>query len=123
MSLLNDYMESCHMLHKITGNDNAYGGLTTTWIKGGAFNASIVFNTSMEARIAEKQGVTNLYTITTRRDVVLEYHDVLVRDSDGKVFRITSDGLDNKTPKSATLDMRQVTAEEWDVGQQDSSSL
>jgi hypothetical protein len=38
-----------------------------------------------------------------------------MRNSDGKIFRITSDGDDNHTPKSATLDMRQVSAEEWSL--------
>ena len=67
------------------------------------------------ARIAEKQGVTSVYTITTDKSVVLEYHDVLRRLYDGKIFRITSDGDDKYTPDSATLNMRQVTAEEWSL--------
>jgi hypothetical protein len=57
--------------------------------------------------------VTSLYTVTTSRAIVLEYHDVFRRESDGKIFRVTSDGDDLYTPKSAGLDMRQVTAEEW----------
>ena len=44
---------------------------------------------------------------------MLEYHDVLRRVRDGKVFRVTSDGDDKYTPESATLNMRQVTAEEY----------
>jgi hypothetical protein len=46
---------------------------------------------------------------------MLDFHDVIMRIADGKIFRITSDGDDNKTPKSATLDMRQVSAEEWSL--------
>jgi hypothetical protein len=38
---------------------------------------------------------------------------VFRRESDGKIFRVTSDGDDKKTPPSAGLDMRQVTAEEF----------
>ena len=76
-------------------------------------DAAIVLDSSMEARIAEKQGVTALYTITTKKNVNLQYHDVIRRKSDGKVFRITSDGDDKHTPDSAGLNMRQVTAEEW----------
>ena len=79
------------------------------------FYAAIVFDTSMEARVADKQGVTSLYTVTTRKNMTLEYHDVFRRIRDGKIFRVTSDGDDKHTPASANLDMRQVTAEEWSL--------
>ena len=45
----------------------------------------------------------------------LEYHDVIKRLRDNKFFRITSDGEDKFTPSSASLDMRQVSAEEWSL--------
>jgi translation elongation factor P/translation initiation factor 5A len=67
----------------------------------------------MEARAAEKQGVTSLYTVTTGKNAILQYHDVFRRLSDGKVFRVTSDGDDKQTPDRATFQFSQVTAEEW----------
>ena len=112
MSLLLSAMEDCIFLNKII-SDDGYGGYITTWTDGVHFDAAIVLNNSMEARIAEQQGVTALYTITTRKALNLQYHDVFRRVSDGKIFRVTSDGDDKKTPASATLDMRQVSAEEW----------
>ena len=57
-----------------------------------------------------------MYTVTTTRALTLEYHDVFKRLKDGKIFRVTSDGDDKYTPKSATLDMRQVSAEEYVIG-------
>lgn len=112
VSLLTDNMEPCQMLDRTTKADG-YGGYTTTWTEGAEFYAAIVYNTSLEAKIAERQGVKDLYTVTIRRNMNLEYHDVFTRKSDGRVFRVTSDGTDNKTPKGAGLDMRQVTAEEY----------
>ena len=112
MSLLTEAMEGCTMLDKITVDDGM-GGYTRQWQDGAAFDAAVVFNSSLEARRAQKEGVTSLYTVTTSRAVSLEYHDVFRRNRDGKVFRVTSDGDDLYTPKSAGLDMRQVTAEEW----------
>lgn len=112
MSLLQDAMTDCRMLNKAVVDDG-YGGERTTWTNGASFQAAIVFDTSVEARVAESQGVTSLYTVTTPRTKVLDYHDVFRRLSDGKVFRVTSDGDDKFTPQSATLDMRQVTAEEF----------
>lgn len=112
MSLLSEAMEDCVMLDKIT-IDDGMGGYTRTWTDGAHFTAAIVFNTSIEARRADKEGVTSLYTVTTPRAITLEYHDVFRRVRDGKIFRVTSDGDDVFTPASAGLDMRQVTAEEW----------
>lgn len=112
MSLLSEAMERCVFLNKVKTPDG-YGGYRTEWTDGAEFDAAIVFDTSMEARVGEKQGVTSLYTVTTSRSLTLEYHDVFRRVSDSKIFRVTSDGDDKKTPASAYLDMRQVTAEEF----------
>lgn len=116
MSLIDDFMDKCIMLNKVTTADG-YGGYITTWTEGAEFDAAITFDTSMQARTADKAGVTSLYTVTTSKALTLEYHDVFRRVWDGKVFRVTSDGDDKFTPASATLDMRQVTAEEWSVTQ------
>lgn len=112
MSLLSDSMESFIMMDRTTIQDG-YGGYTSVWNDGVVFKAAAMLDTSMQARIGEKQGVTALYTITTPKAMNLQYHDVIRRLSDSKIFRITSDGDDKKTPASAALDMRQVTAEEW----------
>ena len=112
MSLLSEAMETCVLMDKRTEADG-YGGYRTVYVAGASFQAAIVFDTSIEARTAEKQGVTSLYTVTTSKTLTLEYHDVFKRTRDNKVFRVTSDGDDRYTPASATLDMRQVTAEEW----------
>lgn len=112
MSLLSDAMESCTMFDKRTVADG-YGGYMTSWVEGAEFQAAIILDSSMQARVAEKQGVTALYTITTKKTINLQYHDVLRRNGDGKIFRVTSDGDDKHTPTSASLNMRQVSAEEF----------
>lgn len=114
MSLLSEAMENCIILNKQTTADG-YGGYVTTWVEGAEFTAAITFDTSMEARTADKAGVTSLYTVTTSKALTLQYHDVFRRERDGKIFRVTSDGDDKFTPASATLNMRQVTAEEWSI--------
>lgn len=113
-SLLQEAMEPCTMLIKTVVKDG-YGGYVTTWTEGAEFDAAIVFDTSIQARQAEVQGVTSRYTVTTSKKLTLEYHDVFRRNGDGKIFRVTSDGDDKFSPASATLDMRQVTAEEWSL--------
>ena len=110
MSLLSEAMEDCTFMNK-TKEPDGYGGYIDTYTKGVSFKAAFDLNTSMEARIGAQQGVTNLYTITTPKAMTLAFNDVIVRDRDNKAFRVKSDGNDKRTPGSASLDMRQVTAE------------
>ena len=112
MSLLDEAYEEYTLLDKVR-TDDGYGGYTTSWTDGATIMGAMVFNNSIEAMKAQAMGVTSVYTLTTKKAVVLEYHDVLRRKSDNKIFRVTSDGDDKYTPRSAGLDMRQVTCEEW----------
>lgn len=112
MSLLAEAMENYTILNKIKTSDG-YGGYVVQWMDGAVIQGAMVFNASTETKKAEAMGVTSVYTLTTKRATVLEYHDVLRRERDGKIFRVTSDGDDSFTPASAGLDMRQVTCEEW----------
>lgn len=114
MSLLEESMQDCNILDR-KKVDDGYGGYSTTWTEGVGFKAAIVYDTSIQARQAEASGVTNLYTVTTQKNMHLEYHDVFRRNTDGKIFRVTSDGDDKYTPDSASLNMRQVTAQEWSL--------
>lgn len=113
MSLLDQAKTDCVMIRQVRVPDG-YGGYTTRWIEDTeTFKAAITFDNSLEARIAQAQGVKSLYTVTTTKDKVLMYHNVIKRLSDGKILRITSDGDDKATPASASLNMRQCTAEEF----------
>ena len=112
MSLLTQAMEDVVMLEKTRVPDGE-GGFTTEWADGVQFKAAINFDSSMEARTAEKAGVTSLYTVTVPLNCKLEYHDSFRRLRDEKVFRVTSDGDDKITPPSASFQFAQVTAEEW----------
>jgi hypothetical protein len=112
MSLLSQSYEDVVLLEKRREPDGE-GGFITDWVESIVFRAAITFDTSMESRIAEKQGVSSRYTVTTNKGATLEYHDVIKRLRDGKIFRVTSDGDDKQTPKSASFQFLQVTAEEW----------
>lgn len=112
MSLLEESFEPFVMMDK-TSEPDGYGGKITVWKEGAEIQATAAFDTSIQARIGGLQGLTEVYAIYTTRHVTLEWHDVVKRVSDGKIFRVTSDGDDKKTPRSAGLDLRMVTAEEW----------
>lgn len=112
MSLIDDFGIDCVFMTQTSAPDGE-GGLTKAWVEGDAFRAAITFDRSMQAKVAEKQGVTSLYTVTVDKTVTLSFHDVFKRVADGKMFRVTSDGDDTVTPVGATFAFRQVTAEEW----------
>lgn len=114
MSLYENAMTKFIFLDKVRVSDGS-GGAITEWRNGIEFSAAVAFNNSMQAKVAERQGVTSVYTIYTEKSVEFEYHDVIKRLEDGKIFRITSNGKDNKTPKSAALNMNAVSAEEWEL--------
>lgn len=112
MSLLQDAMESCTIYNK-SMIDDGYGGTINTYTPGIQFQAAIVVDDSIQAQIAMASTSIGNYTVTTRRNVNLQFHDVFRRNSDGKIFRVLNDGDDKKTPDSANLNMRQVKAKEW----------
>lgn len=114
MSLIDVMMEDCTMLDKRTVSDGL-GGFTTEWVDGAEFRAAVVKDSTMAARVAEKQGVTELYTVTVDKGLSLQYHDVFRRQSDGAIFRVTSNIVDSETPSVATFQIGQVTAERWEL--------
>jgi hypothetical protein len=116
MSLINDWNEDCTLLERRRIQDGE-GGWLTSWEDGASFTAAITFDSSTQAKIAEAQGVTSLYSVYTTKNALLSYHDVFRRNSDGQVFRVTSNGQDVQTPASASFEFSKVSAERWELTQ------
>ena len=114
MSLIDGMMDKCVIMNKAKIADGE-GGYTTTWTEGAEIDVAIVQDSSMAARVAEKEGVTSTYTLTTKKAVELEFHDVIKRLSDGRIFRVTSESGDKVSPRVSGLDMAQVSAEKWSL--------
>lgn len=112
MSLLDEAFEPFKILDRVT-SDDGYGGVVTEWVDGAGINGALVFNSSSQMKIAQALGSTSAYTLTVRKNVNLDYHMVLKRVSDNKVFRVTANSDENKTPNSAGLNMLQYSMEEW----------
>lgn len=114
MSLLENAYEDFTIINKAVVDDG-YGGTTNKWTDGATIKGAIVFDSSTEMKVAQAMGVTSAYTLTVKKNLELDYHTVLRRESDGKYFRLTSNSDDKKTPESAGLNMRQYSAEEWKI--------
>lgn len=114
MGLLLKAFEPCVFMDK-TSRPTTGGDIVNSWKEGAPFRASFDFQGSTEAKIAEAQGVKGLWDIYTQKSVNLDYHDVIKRKSDGRIFRVTSKD-DMATPNGAGLQLRKVSAEEWVLG-------
>lgn len=112
MSLIDDFKVECTILERRRVPDGE-GGWTTSWENGMAFQAAIVLDNSIAARIAGKDGLSNTYNVTVDRNLPLEFHDAFKRNSDGQTFRVTSNADDRMAPDVSTFDFQTVTAEEW----------
>ena len=112
MSLLENAYEDFTVINKSVVDDG-YGGTTTVWTDGATIKGAMVFDSSTQMKVAQAMGVTSAYTLTVKKSVELDYHTVLRRESDKKIFRLTSNSDDKKTPEEANLNMRQYSAEEW----------
>lgn len=112
MSLLDEMKTACVLLDKQTIPDGL-GGFTREWVEGAEFQATIIKDSSIDARIAEKDGVTEVYTVVVNKGVPLEFHDVFKRLSDDQIFRVTSNIKDSEAPMRSTVQIGKVNAEKW----------
>lgn len=112
MSLLRNKYENFVVMDK-TEADDGYGGENTSWEGADNIQGAIVLDSSSQNRIANAMDSKGAYTLTVEKNIELDYHTVIKRVRDNKLFRITSNSDDKETPNSAGLNMRQYTAEEW----------
>lgn len=112
MTLIDAFKTPCVLMERVRTSDGE-GGWTTAWSEGVGFNAAIVLDSSINAKIAESQGVTGIYTITTDPNAELAFHDVVKRIKDGKTFRVTK--INDSPPNVATFDFNQYQAEAWEL--------
>lgn len=108
--LIDAFMSECAIMVKTSAPDTI-GGMLNTWAEGEHIMAAIVKDNTLDARKAEKEGVTELYTVTFDKGVTLRLGDVLKRLEDGCIFRVKSNTVDSRTPSVASFQFGQVTAE------------
>lgn len=110
MSLLDDFARTCVLMEKKRVPDGA-GGYIVEWTEGAEFVNYQALDTSMEARRAEKEGVTSLYSALVRSDFPIEYNDYFKDKTTGITYRVTSNPEEKVAPKSASFSLKYFTAE------------
>ena len=110
MSLLSDFARDCVLLEKkrVPGPE---GGWSTTWEDGAHFANYQALDTSMEARRAEKEGVSSLYSALVDAEVPIVYNDYFRDEATGTTYRVTSNPDEKMAPKSASFKLKYFTAE------------
>lgn len=110
MSLLDDFARICVLLErKRIPSDE--GGWITEWTDGPEFQNYQALDTSMEARRAEQEGVTSVYSALVDKDFPIEYNDYFRDTSTGLTYRVTSNPDEKDSPKSASFSLKFFTAE------------
>ena len=110
MSLLDDFARECVFMEKTRISDGE-GGYKTSWTDGEKFTNYRALDTSMEARRAEKEGVTSLYSALVDISVPIEYNDYFKDVETQQTYRVTSNPEEKESPKSALLKLKYFTAE------------
>ena len=108
MSLIDFFKSPCVALTQQRTPDGE-GGYTIQWTEGQQFDAAIVLDTSATARRAEKDSLTNQYTVTVDKGVALNFHDVFRRTADNRTFRVTSNASDKQTPDGVRFEFEQLS--------------
>lgn len=110
MSLLTDFGKPCVILEKKRRPDGE-GGYVVTWQEGAEFTNYQALDASMEARRAEKEGVTSVYSALVDLSVPIEYGDYYRDKETGLTYRVTSNPEEKKAPASASFRLKYFTAE------------
>lgn len=110
MSLLDDFGRVCTLMEKTRTSDGE-GGYYVEWTPGAQFTNYQALNTSMEARRAEQEGVTSVYSGLVNQDFPIEYGDYFRDESTGETYRVTSDPGEKQTPSMASRRLKYFTAE------------
>lgn len=105
-----DFYEPCRIVQESYVADGM-GGQTWTETAGESFLAGFILDTSKQATVADRASVKAAFVIQTDLDVKLRQNDVLLRERDGRKYRVTGNAGDMTTPEIAMEQFREVTAE------------
>lgn len=110
MSLLDDFAKKCVIMEKTRVPDGS-GGYIVSWQDGAEFVNYYALNTSTEAIIAERQGISSIYHALIQKNVPLDYGEFFKDLSTGETYRVTSNPEDKEAPKMSNIQLKFFTAE------------
>lgn len=114
MSLLDEYSDEYVVVNKLV-TDDGYGGQKNVWQDGATFKAALSQASQNEITVAQAMGEHITHTMLIDKQYNFDYHTVLKRKSDKKIFRVISRGDEIYTPASSGLNKRKISCEEWEI--------
>ena len=108
--LWQDFIGQCVRLEKASTPDGQ-GGQTPSWKPSKPFEAAIVRDSATVSNVADRAEPSATFTVTTQTP--LSFHEVIRREYDGLVVRVTSEAIE--TPGRASFAFVQYKAERWEV--------
>jgi hypothetical protein len=116
-TILQAFFKPCHLLDKTTVTVSGLFGPQEKYVEGAALDAAFLKDNSAEVRVAEANGLKELYTVVVHKPVTLRQGDVLRRDADQLTLRITGNTVDWEAPEMSTVQIAKVSAKVWDPPQ------
>ena len=110
MSLLEGFACPCVLMEHVQTPDGA-GGCISGWTDGVEFVSHQALDTSIEARRAQKESVTSVYSALVDKSVPIEYNSYFKDRSTGETYRVTSHPVEKQAPASSALPLKYFTAE------------
>lgn len=98
--ILDAFAKTCVLLDKSRTPDGE-GGYITTWKEGAEFFNYFVMDSTLEARRAEKEGVTSIYSALVDKEVPIESDDYFRDRKTGLTYRVTSKPEEKEAPITA----------------------
>lgn len=111
MALYEDAFPGVFVFRDKTKVPNGMGGFDEQYVDSAEFHGSLTMDSSTEALVAEKQGVTSLYTLTVPLDVPLDYGERFKDADTGTEYRITSRKGEAQTPSVASFQFQNFSVE------------
>lgn len=112
--MMESMARQCIMQEKRTVPDGE-GGFFTAYQDGAPFKCYPDLQSSVQARQAEKLGVTSLYDVLIPKNVPLSVGDIYRDETLGAYFRVTQNPKEKSTPETSTLDLNFFTAEKTEL--------
>ena len=116
-TILKPFFKPCHMLDRKTVTVSGLFGPQERWVEGAALDAAFLKDSSAEVKVAEANGLKELYTVVIHKPIVLKKGDVLRRDADGLTLLVTGNTVDWEAPEMATVQIAKTTAKVWEPPQ------
>lgn len=111
---LRDLFEPLVFVEKRTIPDGL-GGFETTYVETTEFPGSINLISTVEAKIAEQNGMKSIFTVAVDGNLPLEFRDIIKRKSTGEFFRITSNPDDEKVNTRMDGSIKSANAERFEM--------